>query len=1118
MKKSNFFKFFLTFTLLLRICDQNCHAQQLICPSPLAAPGSIGAPFSEKWNENLSSGTKYIPTVVHLIGDASALTYNQVKSAIDQLNADFIDPEGIHTIIFVLATIGDKGQCSDGITRHPNILYNDQLYKFKTVWPNERYFNIWVLSDPGILGSVTQRPSNFQVTNGVLIRTDYIAGQSALDLDDGLTINTSEIYPNNTGGHTLTHETGHWLNLLHVFSPCEANPAWDPAIWDCCNEGASQGDFIEDTPPQYPFATANPADCDDTFVSCGMSSTVSQENFMSYGGPCINSFTDGQRDWMTHCLDNFRPDIWSEGNLRCTGVVSENNPVITTGQSVVWNTSRTVIGSLIVESGATLTIQSGVIVQFCDLGKVIIKQGGRLNLYGTLTSSCVGRMWQGVEVWGTKSSNQFNQIVFQGQFWGYPGALVEHAKTGVLLNNPTDGTGEATGGVIVCEGVSFLNNARSVQFEPYENKFPGKQKQVTSNQGGFTACVFEANNGYRGDDLDFYDPNDMILFHSFADLKGVRGIAFRGCKFHNMRDDNEFALETFYGYGIVATEAGFMVTDYCSSPVITTFPPPPCAPNFTVSSSFKNLLIGISAGSTDIEGVKPYSFRVDKTLFEGNWSGIRSTAGSRAAITRNTFKLGKLPPNLSPLQSIVGLILNDTHTSFTVEENTFSRDPDISQDVVDSWELTGIQSVSIGEYSNQIRKNYFTDLKIGNVSIGDNATLDGDNGLLYLCNENSSNDEFDFEQTNGRIKDVQGLPDDFDPNLILPAGNFFSLTGPAGINSDFSNTFKIEYWHGTTTPETAQFFDSEFFDPEPENQPRSCESIFCAPPCRTESEIAAIRQKIDMDAFGRDSLNALLQIGGVNQAITDSRKQKMNFLAYRVQVNVAEVATYLAYSDDGDNATFRDVMAKASSYDADLLLANDYLGSNEIGNYSATLNGLPTKYQLGGTALDEFNAYRSITDMMAQHYANGGNKYTLASLQIDWLKGQADNSPYVRSRGMARRILRIYGYYYPVDYATNSTERSVSYTKSMVPDLFSVFPNPAGLQIQVHIETGTLMDEFVGVRLIRSDGAILEEKHTGISGSGDFVFNIQSLPAGIYFIQVRLDSGKVQTKRVAIIH
>ena len=1008
MKKLSFFRFSSAFIMFLWLFGHQIQGQQLICPSLLIEEAENAVPFSKDWNQGLSSGTKYIPTVVHLIGDASSLTFNQVKSAIDQLNADFVDPNGTHTIVFVLATVGHKGQCTDGITRHPNILYNDQLYKQKTGWPNEKYFNIWVLSNPDVLGSVSARPSKFQVQNGVLVREDYIAGQSgSLDGEDGVTVNTSEIYPNNTGGHTLTHETGHWLNLLHVFSPCEAPISWDPAIWDCCGVGASQGDFIEDTPHQSNFATANPADCTQTFSSCG-NSTVSQENFMSYGGPCINSFTNGQRDWMTHCLDNFRPDIWSDANLRCTGVGSESNPMISTGQNITWSASKTVTGSLIIEAGGTLTIGSGVIVQFCDAGKVIIKQGGRLNLYGTLTSSCVGRMWQGVEVWGTKTQNQSNQVASQGQLWGYPGALVEHAKTGVILNNPADATGGSTGGVLVCERVSFLNNARSVQFEPYENK---------------------------------------------------------------------------------------------------------------LSSWFKNFFVGITAGNTDIGGAKPYSFQVDKTLFEGNWRGIQSTAGSRAVITRNTFKLGKIPPNASPIQSIVGLILNDTHTSFVVEENSFSKDPAISQDVADFWKLTGIEAVSIGEFSNQIRKNYFTDLKIGNRSVGENAKPNGEIGLLYLCNENSGNDEFDFRQENGRIKSVQSF---VDPNDLSgtnrPAGNFFSLTGPTGSDSDFKNQFNIDYVHSTTIPEIPVFFDVNKLNKVSVNQSRSCESIFCAPPCRTEAEAAAIKQQIDKDAFSRDSLNALLLVGGTDQGTTDLRKQQRNFLTYRTQANATEVSVHLAYSDEGSNAVFRDVLAKSDAYDADLALANDYLGSSEIGNYSATLNSLTTKYQLTGTVLDEFNAYRAVTDMMAQHYTNGGNKYTLGILQIDWLKDIADNSTYARSRGMARRILRIYGYFYPVDYGTKSEERRIQVTQSTMPELFSVFPNPASQQVRVHIETGTITDETVTARLIRLDGGVQEERHTTIRGSGDFLFNVQALASGIYIVQVRLDSGKIQTKRIAVSH
>jgi hypothetical protein len=1128
MKNLSFLQISTAFTLFLWLFGHQTQAQQLICPSPFAASAANGQPFSESWNEGLSVGTKYIPTVVHLIGDASSLTFNQVKSAIDRLNADFIDPNGTHTIVFVLATIGNKGQCTDGITRHPNILQNSTNYKDLTGWPNEKYFNIWVLSNPEVLGAVTESPSKFSDENGALLRIDRVAGQNgAFDQTDGLSINTSEIYPNTTGGHTLTHETGHWLNLLHVFAPCEdISGAPFPNVWNCChdaNEGTTQGDFIADTPSQGFFATANPADCNQTIAACNGASVVSQENFMSYGGPCIKSFTNGQRDWMTYCLDNFRPDIWSTENLRCTGVTSESNPIIFTGQNITWNTSRSITGTLIIESGAILTIQSGVMVQFCDAGKIIVKQGGRLNLYGTISSSCVGRMWQGVEVWGTKSQNQLNQIAAQGQFWGYSGAVVEHARTGVLLNNSADATGNSTGGVLVCEGVSFLNNARSVQYEPYENKFPNNQ--IGSNRGRFTACSFEVNNDYRGDDTDFYEPIDIILFRSFADLKGVRGISFRGCKFHNMRDENELVLETFYGFGIVAAEAGFSVTDYCAGPASPTYPPPPCAPNFTVTSSFKNLFVGITAGNTDIDGTKPYSFQVDKTLFEGNWRGIQSTAGSRAIITRNTFKLGKVPPNVSSVQSITGLILNDTHTSFTVEENNFFRDPAISQDVADGWELTGILAASIGEFNNLIRKNYFTDLKVGNASIGDNATPDGDKGLLYLCNENTGNDNFDFliETPNSlnaaRIKAVQAYVDPNDPTgANRPAGNFFSLTGPTGSDSDFRNRFFITYVHGPTILETPIYFNTDYFFPDLENQSRACESIFCPPPCRTDGEIAAIRQQIDQDALSRDSLNTLLLIGGTDQAVTNARKKRRDFLAYRVQVNVAEVSKHLAYAEAADNAAFRDAMAKANAYDADLALANDYIGSAEIGNYSALMNGLTAKYQLTGMVLNEFNAYRAITDMMAQHYTNGGNKYNLSTLQIEWLKGQADNSPYVRSRGMARRILRIYGYYYPVDYGTNAEERGMNIAQGVKPNLFSIYPNPANNQVTIHIETGKTTPETAQVHILRGDGTLWQERLFSITESGNVVFDVQSLPQGIYLVQVRLSTGEVETKRIAIVH
>jgi Secretion system C-terminal sorting domain len=182
------------------------------------------------------------------------------------------------------------------------------------------------------------------------------------------------------------------------------------------------------------------------------------------------------------------------------------------------------------------------------------------------------------------------------------------------------------------------------------------------------------------------------------------------------------------------------------------------------------------------------------------------------------------------------------------------------------------------------------------------------------------------------------------------------------------------------------------------------------------------------------------------------------------------------------------------------------------------MNSLNTKYQLTGEASEEFAAYRSITDMMAQHYANGGNKYSLSSLQVEWLQDMADNSPYFRSRGMARRILRLYGYYYPVDYGTNSEERKTLPVTRAVPELFRVYPNPASQQITVHVEMGSIRNKRVLIRLLRTEGTIWEEKRGTVAGSGDFLFDVQTLPSGIYFLQLSMKSGEVQTKRISIVH
>ena len=435
--------------------------------------------------------------------------------------------------------------------------------------------------------------------------------------------------------------------------------------------------------------------------------------------------------------------------------------------------------------------------------------------------------------------------------------------------------------------------------------------------------------------------------------------------------------------------------------------------------------------------------------------------------------------------------------------------------------LYGIQAIGLGGTENIIRKNYFTGLTIGNMARGGNAAGSA-SGLLYLCNENDNPvflpdiTVFDFiVENNSTIKQVQGLPGP-DVGQYLPAGNHFSHAGPLNSESDFRTSFDIQYWHGDPSVEKPIYYDNARISLVLEDLPRSCESIFCDPPCREQHEIDAFQQRIATDALSRDSILALLALGGTDQALIQAREQLRDYLNHRIHTAAAEVAIHIAHTE-GDNAVFRDVLSKARAYDADLELANDYLGSNETAHYYALMNTVPAKYQLTGEALDEFNAYRAVTDMLAQHYANGGSKYDLGHAQIEWLEGEADGSPYHRARSMARRILRIYGYLYPVDMPEEEEDRSTATTRpAPLTPLFRLFPNPANQSVTVSLSGGAAQGESATINIWSPSGILVAERLLATGSSS--TFDVRSLSPGIYLVQVIFNTGKLQTQRVMITH
>ena len=173
--------------------------------------------------------------------------------------------------------------------------YIESTVKPGSSWDPTKYFNVWILefggADVGTLG-YAQFPTIPSGTNPV---TDMVGYGGAAN-KDGVVIDyhfignigtalASASAPYNKG-RTLTHETGHWLGLWH--------------IWGDDGTACTGTDYVTDTPNQggenYTCPTSNGA-----VVNSGCSGTsnppgVNYQNYMDYSDDkCMVMFTAGQK-------------------------------------------------------------------------------------------------------------------------------------------------------------------------------------------------------------------------------------------------------------------------------------------------------------------------------------------------------------------------------------------------------------------------------------------------------------------------------------------------------------------------------------------------------------------------------------------------------------------------------------------------------------------------------------------------------------------------------------------------------------------------------------------------------------------------------------------------------
>jgi hypothetical protein len=249
----------------------------------------------------------YVPVVFHIVlTDPSIVTDAQLQAQIDRLNIDYAGLNADSTEIpaafkplfakthiqFKLAQRTPDDQPSNGITRtvttHSSYTITDNSVKYTSLggadaWDHNRFFNVWITDLSGnYLGYSTFPGSGPAAEDGVVINHIGLPGGQA---------------PYNVG-RTLTHETGHYFFLYH--------------IWGDDNGACTGTDYIDDTPNQGNFTSGCPGGAVRTDNCTTTAPGIMYENFMDYtDDACMVMFTTEQVDRMETSLSQYRSSLFT---------------------------------------------------------------------------------------------------------------------------------------------------------------------------------------------------------------------------------------------------------------------------------------------------------------------------------------------------------------------------------------------------------------------------------------------------------------------------------------------------------------------------------------------------------------------------------------------------------------------------------------------------------------------------------------------------------------------------------------------------------------------------------------------------------------------------------------
>lgn len=255
-----------------------------------------------------------IPVVFHIVlTNPELVTDAQIAAQLDLLNKTYSGTNadaanlpayfkpifGKTSIQFCLAQRTPEGEITNGIERitttKTSFTTSDEGVKHVAsggtdIWNGDKYFNVWVCALGGsLLGYASFPNDGHPEEQGVVVEYRSLPKGS---------------YTNYNSGKTLTHETGHYFNLFH--------------IWGDDGGACTGSDFIDDTPNQADATTG----CYTGIHTDSCTSTgngILYQDYMDYSfDQCLVLFTAQQADRMQTALLTYRPSLLTSDG--CTPV------------------------------------------------------------------------------------------------------------------------------------------------------------------------------------------------------------------------------------------------------------------------------------------------------------------------------------------------------------------------------------------------------------------------------------------------------------------------------------------------------------------------------------------------------------------------------------------------------------------------------------------------------------------------------------------------------------------------------------------------------------------------------------------------------------------------------